>query len=332
MRALIGVGILAALLAVPASAAPPTDLIVFTRTVGNRQELFSIRLDGSSLQRLTPTGANEGAPVLSPDGRLIAALGDGGIVLRARDGRLVRRIHVRATSDLSWSPGGRWIAYLSERCESDGGRDLGPLCADLWLVRPDGRVRRRLVVADVYTADYIAQYSWAPDGRSIVFERFSHAALAIVDVRTGRTSVLRGTARVGTNPDWSRSGWISFARQRGPFKGSDLYAVRPTGRGLHKLCRAQSAGQPVSSRDGTRIAFLDYRPTSGSNVWQVRIAPTNGGRCRQVGAATEDLTLEWSPDGTRLLWENFDERLVVGRVDGRARPRTLTRGTLADWG
>lgn len=38
------------------------------------------------------------------------------------------------------------------------------------------------------------------------------------------------------------------------------------------------------------------------------------------------------PDGTRLLWENYIERLVVGWVDNRAAPKALTRGTLADWG
>jgi dipeptidyl aminopeptidase/acylaminoacyl peptidase len=134
-----------ALPAITAAAAPPPQVIVFARTIGDSQLLFSIRPDGSSFRRLTRGGSNESEPVLSPDGRLIAAVGAGGIVIRARDGRLVRRTRVVVGSQLTeprWSPGGRWIAFLAERCESP--RDYGPVCADLWIVRPTSGVRRRL--------------------------------------------------------------------------------------------------------------------------------------------------------------------------------------------
>jgi Tol biopolymer transport system component len=334
VRVLLAACVLAAFLAFPAVAAAPPELIVFTRTIGDHQEVFSIRSDGSALKRLTRRGMHEGQPALSPDGRLIAAVSGAGIVIRARGGRFVRRIRVRADSELtelSWSPGGRWIAFLAERCQDPSGRDLGPLCADLWLVQPDGRVRRRLVEANVHTVDLGLSYAWSPNGRSIIFERLEQAALAIVDVRTGATRTLRGTRRLGRDPNWTRSGWIVFARQRGPFRGSDLYAIRPSGRSLHRLCRAENADRPAASRDGKQIAFLDYRPTQDGNFWRVRVVRANGRCSGHVGTSTSEWTLRWSPDGAELLWENDGERLVVGRVDGRGRPRVLTRGTRADW-
>jgi Tol biopolymer transport system component len=321
-------------LALPASAAAPPGLIVFTRAVGDHQEVFSIRPDGSALKRLTRGGVHEGQPVLSPDGRRIAAVSGAGIVIRARSGRFVRRIRVRAESEitgLSWSPGGRWLAYLAERCQDPSGRDPGPLCADLWLVRPDGHVRRRLVEANVHTVDLGLSYAWSTTARSIVFERFEQPALAIVDVRTGATRTLPGTRRFGSDPDWTSKGWIIFARQRGPFRGSDLYAVRPSGRGLHRICRAEIAERPAASRDGRQIAFLDYRPSQDGNFWHVRVVRANGRCSGRVGTATSEWTLQWSSDGTQLLWENDGERLVVARADGRGRPRVLTRGALADW-
>jgi Tol biopolymer transport system component len=296
--------------------------------------VFSIRSDGSGLRRLTDKGGSEGEPALSPDRRLIAAASGAGIVVRGRSGRFMRRIRVRARSqvtDLSWSPGGRWIAYLAEQCEEGGGRDIGPLCADLWLVRPDGRARRRLVEANVHTVDLVGQYAWAPDGRAIVFERFDPAGLATVDVATGAIRPLPGTRRYGSDPQWPRANWIVFTRQRGPFKGADLYGMRPSGRGVRRLCRARQAQTPAVSRDRRQIAFLDYRPTGDLNLWHVKVVATNGGRCRHVGTATEEWTLAWSPDGTRLLWENFMERLVIGRADGTGRPELLTRGSAADW-
>jgi Tol biopolymer transport system component len=327
--------VVAAALALPATAAAPPEVIVFTRTIGDHREVFSIQPDGTALKRLTRGGRHEGQPALSADGRLIAAASGAGMVIRTRGGRFVRRIGVRAEleiTELSWSPGGRWIAFLAERCQDPTGRDTGPLCADLWLVRPDGRVRRRLVEANVYTNDPVAMYPWSPDGKAIVFERYQPAGLAIVDVSTGAVRRLPGTRRFGSaDPAWSRSGWIAFARQRGPFRGSDLYFVKPGGRGLRRVCRAQQAERPVFSDDGKQVAFLDFRPGLGTNRWLVRVRNALG-RCRTVGIATEEWTLAWSPDGKRVLWESFAERLVVGRIDKAARPRLLARGTLGDWG
>lgn len=57
------VGLIAAgALALPATAAAPPGLIVITRTIGDHQQVFSIRPDGSALNRLTRAGQHEGHP------------------------------------------------------------------------------------------------------------------------------------------------------------------------------------------------------------------------------------------------------------------------------
>jgi Tol biopolymer transport system component len=337
VRLLLAGLVAAGSLALPAFAAAPSGLIVFSRADGDDdRELFSIRPDGSGLTRLTTDDVDEAEPVLSPDRRRIASAADEEVIIRLASGQLVRRIAVPVEGRITeprWSPGGGWIAFLVERCESDeeDGPFL-PMCADLWVARPDGTARQRLVAANVSTNDRVAAYTWAPDGRSLVFERFRNPALVVVGLPSRRIRVLRGTTRFGSgDPSWSRTGRIAFARQRAPFKGYDLYTVRPDGSRLRRVARVHSAARPTWSPNGRWIAFLDFDPVSGLNRWRVTVVRADGSGRRQVGAATSDRALVWSPDGTQLLWQSEPNRIVIGRADGRGGPRLLTRGSVPDW-
>jgi Tol biopolymer transport system component len=322
------------LLALPAFAAGPAGLIVFSRLDDEHDgELYTIRPDGSALTKLTNDDLDEREPVLSPDRARIASAGEEELVIRTVSGNPLHYVVVPGDGRIReprWSPGGGLIAFLSEQCEPDDDTPL-PTCADLWIVRSDGTDLRRLVTADVSTRDRVAAYAWSPSGRSLVYERFARPALAIVDVASGRSRVLRGTTRLGSgDPSWSRRGSIAFARQRGRLKGYDLYTVRSDGRRLRRVARIHSAARPTWSPDGRRIAFLDYVPASG-NRWRVMVVRADGSGRRQVGAATTELALDWSPDGKWLLWQNQPNRIVISRADGRGSPRVLTVGSVPDW-
>jgi Tol biopolymer transport system component len=329
LLALVAAGVLV----LPASAAAPSGLIVFSRAVDDDDhELFSIRPDGTGLRRLTDDDLPEGAPVLSPDRRFIASAGEEELLVHSTSGRRLQRISVPNAGPVTeprWSPGGRWISFLVERCGDDDD-EPSRACADLWIVRPDGSDQRRLVAANVSTHDLVPAYAWSPGGRSLVFERFRGAGLVVVDTVTRRTRVLRGTTGLRSNdPSWSRFGSIAFARRRGLGRGFDVYAVRSDGRRLRRVARARSAARPVWSPDGRQIVFLDRG--LGLNLWRVTVVRRDGSRRRQIGEAASELTLAWSPDGRRLLWEAPGRRLLVGRADGRGRPRLLARGSFADW-
>jgi Tol biopolymer transport system component len=329
-----GLVVAAGSLALPAIAAAPQGLIVFTRVVdGDDREVFVVRPDGSGLTRLTDDEIGESAPVLSPDRRLIASGSEEELVIHTVAGRLHRRISVPVEGDVTeprWSPSGRTVAFLVESCSDD--EDTVPrTCADLWVARPDTGERRRLVVAGVSTLDRVAAYSWSPSGGSLVFERYGRRGLVLVDAVTGRTRVVRGTTqRASSDPSWSRRS-IAFVRQRGAFMGYDVYSVRSDGRRLRRLARARSATRPVWSPNGRRLAFLDFAGDLPQNRWRVTVVRSDGSGLRRVGVATSDQTLDWSPSGSHLLWQTADGRLLVGRADGRDRPRTLARGSLADW-
>ena len=322
MRLLLGTGLLAGCLAIPAAAATPSSRIVFTRDVGEQQELFSIRPDGSALRRLTNQPDYDSEPAWSPDGRLIASFGTGGVVLRRADGSLVRRLAIPtegSIAEVEWSPDGAWLSYLVEHCEYEEPRGgVVPPCADLWIARPDGSATRRLLDRQV-DMDGLASYSWSPAGLRLVYEALSSGAttLAVVDLE-GRSSRIRGTVGAA-DPVWSRRGEIAFVR------GRSLYTVRPSGRGLRRLARSTLASRPAWAPNGRRLAYLASE-SMHVNRWGVWVIGADGRRRLRVGTATDDRPLTWSPDSTRLLWENLLERLFVARAD---RPGS---GSEADWG
>lgn len=315
------------------SAGAREGRIAFVRFVGVHYELFTIRPNGTGLTRLTHNRLDDESPRWSPGGGRLLALANGRLVVRSADGRLLRRLPAGGL-EARWSPDGGSIAYLVGRCPDPTGKG-DDACADLWVIRPDGRGRRR-VAAEAVSLNVVARpYAWAPDGRRLVYMRFGgRGPLAIVTARFGRSRILPRTAP-STDPSWSPDGrWIAFSRQRRPFLGSDLYVITPEGTRLHRIA---SGGRDVSraiwSPDGRRIAYLrDVARVEGGERWAVVVAARDGSRPRRLAIATDNSVLLWSPDSSRLLWMTSFNRLMVARVDGHGRPRLLTTGETPDWG
>jgi Tol biopolymer transport system component len=330
VRVLLAAGALAACLAIPAVAAAPPGRIVFSREVGAQVELFSIHPDGSGLKRLTREPGHDVGATWSPDRRLIASFGAGGVVIRKIDGSVVRRIAIPAEGfieELHWSPDGRWLSYLVEHCSYEDPRGyVVPPCADLWVVRPDGSAARRLLDREVDLADGEQSYSWSPDSGRLVYEALSNGPswLGFVDLRSGAHRRIPATA-AAADPSWSPRAEIAFARGKG------LFTIRPDGRGLRRLARGSSLSRAVWSPDRRRLAYLSAERASNGNRWGVWVVRGDSRRRWRVGAATDDRTLTWSPDSNHLVWENVFQRLIVARADRPGSARLLTRGSDPDW-
>jgi Tol biopolymer transport system component len=324
------------LAAAGASADSPGGRIVFTRLVGQQRELFKVRPDGTGFVRLTRNGMFDEDPEWSPDGRRLLARANGGLVLRSPDGRLRRRLSAAGFEgfDAHWSPDGRLIGYLVGRCR-DPNEKLDDACADLWVIRPDGSGRRRLAAEAVDLTLVGRPYAWAPDGRRLVYvPAGGRGGLVIVGVRDGRKRALGVTRSASSDPSWSPDGrWIAFSRQRGPFQGSDLYAVAPDGTRLRRLARGRDISRATWAPDGRRIAYFSATaPSRGDGRFAVVVADANGRHARRLAVATDDSVLLWSTDSSHVLWSTFFERLTIARADGSRRPALVTTGETPDWG
>ena len=185
-------------------------------------DIYTVRIDGRNLRRLTSSPANEYSASWSPDGREIvfrsapssdaSEQGPSNIaVVNVADLKTTFLTHDAKLGNWSpaWSPTGDWIAYYS------GG--VGRL--GLYLMRPDGSGNHRIAEGD---AEYPA---WSPDGRRLVFMSLGFPA--------GSSS-----------------------------SDYDIYVVGADGRNLQRLTQLSGEdGWPAWSHDGTRIAYARMNDT-----------------------------------------------------------------------
>jgi Tol biopolymer transport system component len=292
--------------------------------------LFRERPDGTGRIRLTRGAGNFLRPHWSSDGRKIVAEGGPGLVVLDRSGRTLRRIAVGGAQDARWSPTGARIAYLVMRCEDPLGHS-DPLCADLWVVRPDGSGRHRLTASGVDASQgFDPLYSWSPDGRHIVY--VGQRGLSVVDVASGTTRIVWKHGRlIAQYPAWSPDGrWILFAKQRAPGQVSDLALVAPNGTRLHVLPHTGDVLAPRWSPDGSHIAYLLNVPNGGG--WIAAVARADGSGRIRLGASDDYQVLVWSPDSTRVLFIGPNNAFEIARADGRGAPIRIRGGEDPDWG
>jgi Tol biopolymer transport system component len=194
----------------------PPGRIVYAAQVGEGRSLFVARADGSRPTRIT-AGPSDFSPRWSPDGRRIAFVRSNGFGATAvwivnADGTAAEPLddqHPFAEHP-RWSPNGRWIAYQVQT-ESDESGLRSHTTFELWLVRPDGSERHRLVQGDPTAGGGNPLYSvaagtwaWSPDGTRIAFVsgQEGQERVRVVDVATGKVR-FRGP---GWDVDWSPDG------------------------------------------------------------------------------------------------------------------------------
>lgn len=277
-------------------------------------------------------------PRLSPDGQRVAYVATeidarlhayrSAIWLASTDGGEAHRLTTAPANatDPSWSPDGRWLAFVSERegeasrAASSEQKQLGKGKPQIWLLPTEGGEAHQL--------------TFLPHGAS--------------------------------SPVWSPdSAWLAFSAPVGPLEeegedGKPLPRVRIIDRLWYRLDGAGyihehrshlfllpvSGGKPVQltegdwddsdiawSPDGTTLAFVSSRQedrwrTPAADVYTLGIEAGQAGALRRVsdGSLSCD-SPAWSPDGTTLAFQASLKWRSGGHTDLYTIPASVQEGT-----
>jgi Tol biopolymer transport system component len=201
----------------------------------------------------------------------------------------------------SWSRSGRWIAFVCGWGHSQG----------IYLMRPDGTARRRLVRLK---SRWLSGVAWSPDDRKIAFG--SRDGIRVVNA--DGSGLRRLTGGRDTSPTWSRDGQlIAYEHDRRNLDTgetfSDVFLMRADGTGRRRLVKG---GYPAWSPDGLRIAFtreLDIWVVNADGRGQRRLRCCRPGGVNAVG---------WSPDSRYLVYDGgsgLSAGIYVMPIDGTSR-------------
>jgi dipeptidyl aminopeptidase/acylaminoacyl peptidase len=240
-------------------------------------QLYSVRPDGTGLERLTQAGADFLSPAVSPDGSMIAfvrfvqgfpptpIVHEGIYVMRA-DGSDMRELLTTgkpkpvSVSQLAWSPDGSQIAFIRNFYVGHSESDFGH---ELWIMGADGSEPHRIVDRQ------IESFSWAPDGSRIAF------------------------AEQGLNGD-------SFAW--------DLHLMDADGSNAEQLTNDGRSRLPAWSPDGATLAYQRWGDDRPTQVYVMNIGdPGRAAHPILTGRAGFD-SLTWSPDSSAVAISAFDRQ------------------------
>jgi TolB protein len=177
------------------------------------------------------------------------------------------------------------IAYVHGREEFD---DVG-----IRVMRPNGTSVRLVVPAGFG----ITSPAWSPDGRKLAYvSADSRQGLYVLDLATGRSTLIDRRFPFGTDPAWSPDGrWIAVT------EGWTLVVMRPDGTDWRPvLTQRQGSGRdsdPTWSPDGRFLAFTRFAnendPNSGSDIY--RVAATGGPPLKLTESPAREYSPAWSP-------------------------------------
>ncbi len=285
-----------------------------------------------------------GSPRISPDGRYVAYEvqranweenafeRDLWIAVVATGERYALTHSKKSSIDATWSPGSKWIAFLSDRPGALSGSPEGK--RQIWLIPPVGGEARQLTKVE----NGVNSFAWSPDGRRIAFTSadpeskarkdrkekygeydivqgdYTMTHLWVMDAPGEESAKLpepqrltEGGAFTVLGFSWAPDGQrIAFSAARTPDlsdrETADIYVLTLADKSVKRIVDTKGPdANPVWSPDGKQIAYQ----TANGSEWSyytngyIAVVPVEGGVPSVLtGSFDEDPNLQaWSPEG-----------------------------------
>ncbi len=265
-------------MAIPATgiAGSSNEQIAFVSKRDGNSEIYTMRLDGSALTRITNNPAEDVYPAWSPDGSKLAFASnrDGNFEIYISDSSGLTRVTNNPADDLypAWSADGGKLAFASYR---DGNFEI-------YISDSTGLTRVTNNPADDLYPD------WSPDGGKLAFASNRDGNFEIyINDSTGLTRVTNNSAD-DLYPAWSPDGGkLAFASNRDG--NSEIYISDSSG--LTRVTNNSADDlYPAWSPDGGKLAFASDRDGN----FEIYISASSG-LTRMTNNATEDTDPAWHP-------------------------------------
>jgi TolB protein len=215
--------------------------IAFDSDHAGGSDIYTVKLGGGGLKRLTKGNASSDNPAWSPNGRRIAFERGQHIWLMNANGTHKHQVtHGKLEArDPNWSPDGRLLIFAGDNMDED-----------IWTIRPDGSQLRRITNTP---KDAEFEPAWSPNGKRIAYVRDRNDIFRIVtsDPDGGRKRIPLpkfGDTQLG--PAWSPNG-----RQLAFYNVDDhLFVMRYDGK---RRRRVGFGASPAFSPDGKFVALSE---------------------------------------------------------------------------
>ena len=261
-------------------------------------------------------------PAWSPDGRRLAFVyrldpsEPGALATANADGSNVT-ILLRADGAFpfvrapAWSPDGMEIAFI---------RSTGGFAGELWTTPATGGPPHRL--SNDPAAVFVDEPVFTSDGHSIVHSSNRGGATNLWLMPRDGGAPVRLTTGPGpdVSPSTARDGAIAFSNSR--WHNVLLVHTFATGMSRTLLTHSPYLWGPAFSPDGRELAYTQGEVDGSWHVW---VVPTNGDQPprRLTSTPQGEIYPRYTPDGSSIIYHNWNEPRRIWQVPRRGGPPTL---------
>jgi TolB protein len=236
-----------------------------------------------------------------------------GLCLARADGSRRFRLTRGKDSQPSWSPRGAYVAFA---------RLTAPGRSQILVADARGRVLRR------FGTGYSTEPAWSPNGQRIAYTSGSRL---IVANRAGQTIVEHSIPGLAGGQTWSSDSRrlaftvaVTINEGTGAQAQRGIYVMNADGTGRRLL--VVNAIDPAWSPNGSKIAYVAYRPRLADGGF-VTVANADGTGARRLTASVEDEAQPaWSPGGGQIAFMRGGVIVVAPSAGGAER--VAVRGAL----